>query len=654
MQNSPARASIDVGSVIAGTYTIEALIGRGGMGAVFLASHARLPGKKVAIKVLHAELGGDEILARFKREAQIASMLSHPNIVHIEDYNVTADGMPYLVLEYLQGESLAHRLKRGPLPIDQAFSIIRQVGSALAAAHAKGIVHRDLKPQNIFLVPSELEGRTMEIAKVLDFGISKMRDSQTVKTQDTALLGTPQYMAPEQATGQHANVDERTDIFALGAIVYEMLCGNPAFSGASIPEVVFKVVYEQPIALTTQAPNVPAAIAAAVSQAMAKPSNERFSSVNAFIEALTGTPLPPPRPSHSIPPPLEDGSGATGPRTPNNAREAFAATVGSVPPAAEAPKPIPPTPITVPATPDVRSADARSADVRSADVPSADGRSADVRSVDVRSVDVRGSAPTVDSQKISANVPPPVRSRLPVVLLALALIAGGAVAIFFATRSEKPTRVSQREEKDRDRADKEGDGKDRDDKDRAVKDGDRAVKDGDRAVKDGDRATPHAVIADAAVVTPRVDAGAPGTNGSAVGGAKVDAGVAAAKVDAGVKKHSTTTPQPPPPPPPPDDDATDANDDAASAEKLKQAEEAVRAGQWPRAEQLANAVLNSEDARPKQKARAAMIHGIVQCLGRNNEEGALTDLRRMKGAFPFLRKRLLVACQKAGFLNGQR
>src|SRR5688572_23690064 len=114
MQNSPARSGIDVGSVIAGTYTIEALIGRGGMGAVFLATHTRVLGRRGAIKVIHADLSGDEVEKRFKREAHIASMLSHPNIVHVEDYNVTADGMPYLVLEYLEGESLAERLKRGP------------------------------------------------------------------------------------------------------------------------------------------------------------------------------------------------------------------------------------------------------------------------------------------------------------------------------------------------------------------------------------------------------------------------------------------------------------------------------------------------------------------------------------------------------------
>src|SRR6266850_3342253 len=117
MQNSPARSAVDVGSVIAGTYIIEALIGRGGMGAVFLASHNRLPGKKVAIKLLHAEITDDDVLARFKREAQIASMLGHPNIVGVENFDVMPDGTPFLVLEYLEGETLAHRLRGGPLTI---------------------------------------------------------------------------------------------------------------------------------------------------------------------------------------------------------------------------------------------------------------------------------------------------------------------------------------------------------------------------------------------------------------------------------------------------------------------------------------------------------------------------------------------------------
>jgi serine/threonine-protein kinase len=322
MQNSPARSGIDVGSVIADTYTIEALIGRGGMGAVFLASHKRLPGKKVAIKLLLAEMSGDEVLARFKREAEIASRLAHPNIVGVHDYNVMPDGTPYVVLDYLEGASLAQHLVQGPIALDRALSIVRQVGSALAAAHREGIVHRDLKPQNIFLVPTEVEGSTREIAKVLDFGISKIRGSDTVKTQDSALLGTPQYMAPEQATGQHDKVDERTDLFALGAIVYEMLTGQPAFSGANIPEVVFKVVYEQPRPLGQAAPGTPAHVVAAVETAMAKPQAERYPNVGAFVEALTGSPLSVNRPA-SLPP----TSGKSPSR--NTGKEAFDQTVGS-------------------------------------------------------------------------------------------------------------------------------------------------------------------------------------------------------------------------------------------------------------------------------------------------------------------------------------
>ncbi|HEY1813982.1 MAG TPA: serine/threonine-protein kinase [Kofleriaceae bacterium] len=320
MQNSPTRSSIDVGSVIDETYTIEGLIGRGGMGAVFLASHRRLAGKKVAIKMLLADLGGDEILARFKREADIASSLDHPNIVKVENYNVLPDGTPYIAYEFLQGESLAQRIEAGPLPLEQVFSIMRGVGSALAAAHRAGVVHRDLKPQNIFLVQTEVAGNAIELAKVLDFGISKLRGSQTVKTQDSTLLGTPQYMAPEQATGQHTSIDERTDIFALGAIVYEMLTGRPAFSGASIPEVVFKVVYEQPAPLDV---DVPPNVADAIAKAMQKAQGDRFQTVSGFVEALTGQPLAV-VPRSTLPPPL-----ASGERKKVTANEAFAQTMGS-------------------------------------------------------------------------------------------------------------------------------------------------------------------------------------------------------------------------------------------------------------------------------------------------------------------------------------
>ncbi|MEZ4365640.1 MAG: serine/threonine-protein kinase [Kofleriaceae bacterium] len=292
MANSASRTSVDVGAVIGGTYTIEALLGRGGMGAVFIASHARLPGKRVAIKVLHAELADAELLARFRREAEIASRLGHPNIVGVTDFNVTDDGVPYLVLELLEGQTLAERIAAGPMPLPEVTRIVRQVASALAAAHREGIVHRDLKPQNVFLVPTEVGGTIIEQVKVLDFGISKIQGSQTIQTLDNALLGTPQYMAPEQAKGEHSSVDERTDLFALGAIVYEMITGRAAFAGANVPEVVFKVVFQEPPPVGELAPATPPTVIAALEQALLKGSAERAPpTVAEFVEALTGEPL---------------------------------------------------------------------------------------------------------------------------------------------------------------------------------------------------------------------------------------------------------------------------------------------------------------------------------------------------------------------------
>jgi serine/threonine protein kinase len=317
---------VDVGSVIADTYTIEALIGQGGMGSVFLASHNRLPGKRVAIKLLHVELTDEDVIARFRREALIASQLDHPNIVRVDDYNVTPDGTPYLVLELLEGESLADRIKQGPMPLEQVLAVMRMVGSAIMVAHENGIIHRDLKPQNIFLVPTEIDGELVEGAKVLDFGISKMRGSSTVKTQESTLLGTPQYMAPEQATGSHAAVDERTDVFALGSIAYEMLTGQPAFSGENIPEVVFKVVYEQAAPLGDIAPPE---VVAAIERAMQKKQEDRFASVTDFVEALTGRPLVQRSSMISMPPGArmaKPGTTTTGKRT---GQAAFANTVDS-------------------------------------------------------------------------------------------------------------------------------------------------------------------------------------------------------------------------------------------------------------------------------------------------------------------------------------
>ena len=282
---------IAVGSLIAETYKITAQLGVGGMGSVWAAEHLRLPGKRVAVKVLHAALASGEILLRFRREAEIASRIGHPGIVEVLDFNTLPGGEPYLVMELLSGESLTARLRRGPLPEKTALDIARQIGSALFAAHRMKVVHRDLKPDNIFLCPRDVDGELRDHVKVLDFGISKIRNSQTVVTQDAAIMGTPYYMSPEQATGKNQEIDGRTDIFALGAIVFEMLSGVTAFPGESLPQVIYKVVFEPHPSLAQLAPTASPRTLAAVERALAKKAEERFADMAAFVEALTGRPL---------------------------------------------------------------------------------------------------------------------------------------------------------------------------------------------------------------------------------------------------------------------------------------------------------------------------------------------------------------------------
>ena len=282
---------IQIGAVLGGTYQITALLGRGGMGAVWTASHLRLPGKRVAIKVLLDTNQNDESYARFRREAEIASRIGHPNIVEVLDWNTLANGTPYLVLELLLGESLGVRLMQGPIALDPAIDIVRQIGSALHAAHKAGVVHRDLKPDNIFLTPTDGSGHVADRVKILDFGISKIKNSTTLQTQEQRLLGTPQYMAPEQALGKNQLVDHRTDLFALAAIVYEMLSGRPAFGGENIAQVVFKVVYEEPEPLEALVPGLPPHILGAIKKALAKERDARQPDVLSFIAELTGRPL---------------------------------------------------------------------------------------------------------------------------------------------------------------------------------------------------------------------------------------------------------------------------------------------------------------------------------------------------------------------------
>ncbi|HEY0190308.1 MAG TPA: protein kinase [Kofleriaceae bacterium] len=589
MANSPGRASVDVGSVIADTYTLEALLGRGGMGAVFLASHRRLAGKQVAIKILHTEIEDADIVARFKREAEIAAKLNHPNIVGVVDYNVSPDGMPYLVLDYLEGETLAQRIARGPMPLDQVLSILRQIGSALAAAHRAGIVHRDLKPQNIFLVPTEIDSRWVEIAKVLDFGISKIRGSQTVKTQDSTLLGTPQYMAPEQATGQHALIDERTDEFALGAIVYEMLSGQPAFSGASIPEVVFKVVYDLPVPLGQVAPGTPAAIIAAVDKAMAKPPEDRFATVTLFVEAVTGQPLTVTRGVFAAPVSGHESPSGSGRRV--TTREAFDQTMGpapSVAPMAQgtANKRIPAsTANTALATP----------------VPST----------------VAGHAPGTPVS--IAPAPGPARSRPIRLFIAIALAAAAAAVLAVVVLQRPPARTVQT----------------------APVPASLPAGGPGSAV-----ATPPPVPTQPPQPpqppTPQQPAGSaapPPTAGTGV----VTAPPPPTAPDR-PRGRPAHTPVATGAPAPAEDDGDDDTRD-----KLQHARAALQGHHYADAEQLANAVLNSP-AGPRARASAHLIRGMTVCESRVDQEAAQIDLRALQG-FPAMRSRLFSLCKSRGVLQ---
>ncbi|MBR4984589.1 MAG: serine/threonine protein kinase [Proteobacteria bacterium] len=231
--------------IIGGKYRIVDLIGGGAMGAVYKAEH-ELMGKAVALKILHGDFAdNEEYCSRFSREAQAAATLDHQNICSVMDYDTTEEGVSYLVMEYLDGETLKSRLARvGSLSPSTAIHIMDQLLSALACAHACGIVHRDVKPDNIFLI--QREGRD-DFVKLIDFGIAHIdnpRGEDKTMTHAGMIYGTPQYLAPEQALGEA--VDHRTDLYACGCIFYEMLMGVPPFEGKNYIELMNKQISEDP------------------------------------------------------------------------------------------------------------------------------------------------------------------------------------------------------------------------------------------------------------------------------------------------------------------------------------------------------------------------------------------------------------------------
>jgi serine/threonine-protein kinase len=279
-----SKASLEPGTVLQGTYEIVRPVGSGGMGEVYEARHARLPGR-FAVKVLTARVAvGSSDFLRFRREAEIASSLRHPHIVQVVDFNQAPDGAPYIVMEFLEGSDLGAVLERDkPLPAARVAALVEQVASALAAAHGQGVVHRDLKPQNVFLVPVQGQGR--EYAKVVDFGISKVKTALSL-TGEARMLGTPQYMAPEQAEGHADAVDGRTDQFALAVITYEMLSGRPPFSADSVPALLYRIANQAPPALAGAIDGIGPVVDAVLSRALAKDKGQRYTTVLEFATAL--------------------------------------------------------------------------------------------------------------------------------------------------------------------------------------------------------------------------------------------------------------------------------------------------------------------------------------------------------------------------------
>jgi eukaryotic-like serine/threonine-protein kinase len=281
----PDELDLLVGSTIAGKYHIDRLIGRGGMGAVFQATNASI-GKRVALKFLGAETSKDgDAATRFQREAEAASLAESPHIVQIFDSGRSEQGLPFLVMELLTGEDLRERLRReGRLLPEAAAGIALQVLKALRQAHAAGIVHRDLKPDNVFLCRRDDEPA---FVKIVDFGISKLQRAPGVDTltHKGAVLGTAFYMSPEQAQS-FSDIDGRTDLFSVGAILFEMLTGAPPHSAPTYEAVLIAICTRDAEDVRVKAPEVPEKLARVIARALRRERDERYQSADEMLEDL--------------------------------------------------------------------------------------------------------------------------------------------------------------------------------------------------------------------------------------------------------------------------------------------------------------------------------------------------------------------------------
>jgi serine/threonine-protein kinase len=265
-----------VGQTLGQTYTIVRVIGEGGMGRVYEARHTRIGSKRFAIKMLHPEYTRQpEVISRFQREAEAAAAIQSTYVVGVYDVDRTADGRPYMVGEFLEGKEFADYLAQvGKMPVGPAVRIVRQICNALATAHEKGVVHRDMKPENVFLTGD----LTRPTAKVIDFGISKTGDTPgTALTKTGMIMGTPSYMAPEQARGER--VDHRADIYAVGAILYCALTGQRPFDRGDPTATLTAVLTEDPPRPRSIEPSIPEPLELVIQRAMAKMPQDRYPSM---------------------------------------------------------------------------------------------------------------------------------------------------------------------------------------------------------------------------------------------------------------------------------------------------------------------------------------------------------------------------------------
>ena len=285
------------GSLLVDRFKIDRLAGEGGMGKVYRA-HDLASGRWVAVKQLQGK-GSAEDAERLIREARLLAALRHPGIVSYIDHGLTADGAPYLTTEWLEGEDLEHRLKRGPLTVEGTLLLLAQIAEPLAQAHGHGIIHRDLKPSNLFLVDGQLDR-----VKILDFGIARRLVGATRHTRTGLIVGTPEYMSPEQARGLH-ELAPAVDVFALGCLVYECLTGRPPFIAEHVTAILIRILFESPEPLDRLVPEAPAGLVSLVHRMLAKEPAERprdAGEVLLSLQALRTQDTSAPPAEHEAPP----------------------------------------------------------------------------------------------------------------------------------------------------------------------------------------------------------------------------------------------------------------------------------------------------------------------------------------------------------------